>query len=148
VPSGYLAVAFADYLTGSRSLNRNELHDSVNCVPFVAATTMVPMPKTSEVRGASGLLFRVVQADRMPLLSNDEANMYDAAAVLLRNGLAPGNSVQASDGTTFLYVRSTSDDRLAGVYVCFARRQIPMNGALTTMTLLTACNGMNELVEF
>jgi hypothetical protein len=67
---------------------------------------------------------------------------------LLRNGLAPGNSVQASDGTTFLYVRSTSDDRLAGVYVCFARRQIPMNGALTTMTLLTACNGMNELVEF
>ena len=140
-------MAFADYLSGNRSLNRNELHD-VNCVPFVGATTIVPMPKTSEVRGTEGLLFRIVHADRMPLLSDDETNMYKSAAVLLRHGLVPGNSIQIADGTTFLYVRSTSDDRIAGVRVCFARRQIPMNGTLASITLLTACNGSNELVEF
>ena len=140
LPKRYVEVAFADYATGSRSLDPLE-REQPTAPPFVCADTLLTLFMASAIRDANGLAFRLPSLNRTPILGNDEAAVYENYRAALAGGMAPGEAATGPAASIALFVRESADDLLTGLQIQWARRVLP-GGSL--FTHLVAANSGNE----
>lgn len=151
LPKHLIDIAFADYKTGSRSLDDDELHPD-SPLPFFAADSVVTVFPTSVLAGSEGRAFKVPNADRLPLLGGDEAKLYAAYEAGLRKGVRQGTSLQlpaalSKSAESFL-VREAANDRLAGLRVAWAKKAVGVGDARATLPVLVSDNAARERVAY
>lgn len=124
IPSGYIDVAFSDYATGSRGLDANELHPHTP-VPFLASDTILTVLQSNVIPNTNELAYRLPRPGRLPLLSADEPMLYEAIANAVQTGQTRGRTIPLPGtlgGFRSILVRESTNDRLAGLKIAFARR--------------------------
>ena len=151
LPKPYLDVAFADYATGSRRLDPNELHAHAK-VPFFAADSVLTVFDELAVPDTGGKAFRVPAASRAPLLEGDRATLYDAYETGLKAKSKPGDALALPPSLASmqtLFVREAANDRLAGLRIAWARRRTPQGAPKRGyVTILTSANAPFERISF
>ena len=166
LPNAYAEICFADYATGSRSLDRNEhapydMHDLRT--PFFATDTVVTLFDASAVADTDGRAFKISStSSRTPVLASDEAALYEALRTRLASGAKRGAVLETGlKGTTSFLVRESANDGLAGLRVAWAVRTVrvarvaPRRGAgdgvedaFETVHLLVSDNTERERVAY
>jgi hypothetical protein len=154
LPKSYVDLAFADYATGSRALDPDELHAHAK-LPFFAADSIVTLFTKLAISGSDGMAFRIPSASRLPTLDGDKEALYDAYQSGINAGAKHGRPLAlppalASGMQTFL-VRESANDRLAGLNVAWARRSVRGGaGAFKNgrMAVLVSANAASESVAF
>lgn len=153
LPKTYVDIAFADYATGSRALDPEELHAHTK-VPFFAADTILTVFTKLALPGAGGKGFRIPSASRIPTLDGDREVLYDAYESNLKAGAKHGQSLALppalASGMETFFVRESANDRLAGLKVEWARRRtrvarLSSNGQ---MIVLVSANAAYENVSY
>lgn len=151
LPKKYIDIAFADYKTGSRSLDDDELHPD-SPLPFFAADSVVTVFANSALDQSGGLAFKIADANRLPMLGGDEAALYGAYEAGLRKGMKQGTALQlptalSKSAESFL-VREAANDRLAGLRVAWAKRAVGVGDARASLAVLVADNAAREKVAY
>ena len=139
LPKEYLNVAFADYATGSRTADPEELAEVVR-LPFFVADSIFSVNVSSVVPSSNGLAYHVRSVEKMALFRDEERETYARYAAQLRSGLRRGVAFDVGAGATAFFVREAANDGLAGLKVAFAR-----SGQMTT---LVSANAKYEQVSY
>jgi hypothetical protein len=147
LPSAYVNVAFADYATGSRALDPEELSPH-NKLPFFASDTILTFFESTALAHSNRLAYRIPNASKLPLLGNDETALYDAYNSSLRSGARKGKQLklptELAGGMTSFLVRESGNDRLTGLKVAWATRLL----AGQRVAMLVSNNSSAERVSF
>jgi len=154
LPKSYVDLAFADYATGSRALDPDELHAHAK-LPFFSADTLLTVFNKLAISGSGGRAFRIPSATRIPTLDGDKEALYGAYEARIKAGAKHGKALAlppalAPGMQTFL-VRESANDRLAGLKVAWARRGVRGGaGALKNghISVLVSANAASEKVAF
>ena len=139
LPKEYLDLAFADYATGSRTADTEELAEVVS-LPFFVTDSIFSVNASSVIPGSNGLAYHCRSVEKMALFRDEEREIYARYEAQLRLGLRRGVPFDAGAGATAFFVRETANDRLAGLKVAFAR-----SGKMVT---LVSANAKYERVSF
>jgi hypothetical protein len=147
LPSAYVNVAFADYATGSRALDPEELSQHSK-FPFFASDTVMTLFESTALAHSNRLAYRIPNASKLPLLGNDETALYDAYNSSLRSGARKGKQLklptELAGGMTSFLVRESGNDRLTGLKVAWATRLL----AGQRVAMLVSNNSSAERVSF
>lgn len=148
LPKSYIDVAFADYVTGSRKLDPNELSPHTK-LPFFAADTIFTLFESSALPGSNRLAYRIPSAAKLPLLGDEEASLYRAYDSSLRSGARRGKQLdlpaELSGGMQSFLVRESANDRLSGLRIAWAIKVLAGN---RRMNILVSNNASFERVAF
>ena len=114
LPKLYIDLSFADYATGSRALDADELH-SPRVVPFFVADTIVTLVNSNALPNTEGRAYRV----------SDTVTGIPATALQPLQGIEDhGVELDSAAGTSSIYVREALNDRLAGMKIGWEVRHI------------------------
>lgn len=156
LPKEFVDIAFADYATGSRALDPNELHKESK-LPFFAADTVVTVFASMALEGSDGMAFRIPRADRLPVLDGDERTLYETFEASVRGGIRQGRALalppSLGAGMRTFLVREAANDRLSGLRVAWSRRSVRETTAegragRGLMTVLVSANTASERVGY
>lgn len=129
MPKLYIDVAFADYATGSRRLDADELHQHAK-MPYFAADTIFTVFESNALDGSNRRAYRIPGEDKLPLLSSDETQLYNSYENSLRAGGRAefGKELKLpstlSGSMRSLLLRESSSDRITGLQVAWASKTI------------------------
>ena len=138
-------IAFADYMTGSRALDPSEFVRPLS-TPFFAADTVLTLFASSRVAEGGGLVFRVPETARLPLLKNEREVLHAAQRAALQAGASTGAVLQTPiSGATTVLVRESANDYLTGLRVEWSHT--PKAGRADFVSLVAA-NSDLERVAF
>ena len=146
LPDTYMNLAFADYLTGSRPLDPNELH-AHEPIPFFAADTLLTVYNKHALPNTNGHAYSVPVHDRAPLLAGDEVELYAAYVNGLGSGAKRGTELvlpPSLNGIRSILIRESSNDRLAGIKIAWTTRSVRGE----RMHFLLSANSSNEQVSY
>jgi hypothetical protein len=148
LPKEYVELAFADYATGSRDLNPDELTKHRK-LPFVAADSVFTLFSSNMIQDSMELAFRIPKHGKLPLLGDEETTLYAAYDKSLRAGARKGHEldlpVPLGKGMTSFLVRESANDMLTGLRVRWAKRHVHGTGQ---MYVLVSDNSALEKVAF
>ena len=117
LPKEYIDLTFADYATGSRNLNENELEEHLK-LPFFASDTVLTLFDSS----ALGADVYALPSSGGELLPGEEGEFYNELEERLGDA-RPGRVLDTKmQKATSLFVREAANDRLSGLRIGFATR--------------------------
>ena len=149
MPKLYIDVAFADYATGSRRLDADELHQHAK-MPYFAADTIFTVFESNALDGSNRRAYRIPGEDKLPLLSSDESKLYKSYNDSLVSGQRSevGNELKLpadlSGSMRSLLLRESSSDRLTGIQVAWASKTIDNE----RVYLIISDNSVHEQVSY
>ena len=131
LPKSYIDLAFADYATGSRALDEDELEPHRK-IPFFAADTIITLFDSKIVAMSNQLVYRLPTAGRLPVLADDEAALYAAYNSNITGPSGGGGSLlngkqlklpaKLKGSMKSFLVRESANDRLVGLGIAWSTR--------------------------
>ena len=128
IPKLYMDIAFADYATGSRRLDPDELHQHAK-MPYFAADTLFTVFESQALDGSNRSAYRIPLQEKLPFLANDESSLYQSYSDSLRvKGSQVGTELklpaELSGSMRSFIIRESNNDRLTGIRVAWASKKI------------------------
>ena len=149
IPKLYMDIAFADYATGSRRLDPDELHKHAK-VPYFAADTLFTVFESHALDGSNRNAYRIPLQEKLPFLAKDESNLYQSYSDSLVSGqrAAVGTELklppELSGSMRSFIIRESNNDRLTGIRVAWASKKIDNEGVY----LIVSDNSVHEKVSY